>query len=252
MSDILDSQQGPQKKVKGVVDIVFLMDATGSMQPCIDALRDNVKMFIGELTAGANNQSLVKEWRAKVVGYRDFLFDSEPIVDNPFTDDPTVLAAQLGALVAEGGGDEPESLLEGIYYVARKMGESGKEDPLSPDKWRPRNTGARAIIVFTDATYHEEMEEPKGGGIDDVKNAIRENKLILQIYAPEEMDCHAALSRIDKAAYYEYEYDDTAEGGAAQGLQEFTSNTETFQAALRALAATISASADEETPTPVL
>ena len=252
MSDILDSQQGPQKKVKGIVDIVFLMDATGSMQPCIDALRDNVKMFIEELTAGANNQSLVKEWRAKVVGYRDFLFDSEPIVDNPFTDDSAVLAAQLGALVAEGGGDEPESLLEGIYHVAEKMGETGKEDPLSPEKWRARNTGARAIIVFTDATYHEKMEEPKGGGFDEVKNAITRNKLILQIYAPEEMDCHAALSRINKAAYYEYPYDETLEDGPAKGLEKFTSDTETFRAALLALAATISASADEETPTPVL
>ena len=106
--------------------------------------------------------------------------------------------------------------------------------------------------MFTDATYHEEMEEPKGGGFDDVKNSITKNKLILQLYAPEEMDCHAALSRINKAAYYEYPYDETLEDGPAKGLEKFTSDTKTFGEALRALAATISASADEETPTPVL
>ena len=246
MSDIPESQQGPQKKVKGIVDIVFLMDATGSMQPCIDALKNNVKLFIGELTGGANNQKPVKEWRAKVVAYRDFIFDKEPLVDNPFTEDPAVLESQLGALIAEGGGDEPESLLEGIYHAA-EMGQTDKDEPLSPDKWRARNAGARAVIVFTDATYHEVMEEPKGGTFNDVKNSVTANKIMLQVFAPQDMDCHAALSRIDKAAYYEYEYDETREDGAAKGLEEFTSNTKNFQETLAALARTLSQSADEET-----
>ena len=233
--------------MKGIVDIVFLIDATGSMQPCIDAVKNSVRMFIGELNRGANYQKPVKEWRAKVGGFRDFLYDNEPIVDNPFTDDVEAVENQLGALVAEGGGDEPESLLEGIYHVS-EMGQTEREEPLSPDKWRARNSGARAIIVFTDATYHEEMEDPKGGGFDDVKNSITKNKLILQLYAPEEMNCHAALSRINKAAYYEYPYDETLEDGAAKGLQEFTDNKAAFEETLAALARTLSASADDETP----
>jgi hypothetical protein len=32
-------------KVKGIVDIVFLLDATGSMQPCIDAVKNNIAAF---------------------------------------------------------------------------------------------------------------------------------------------------------------------------------------------------------------
>ena len=32
-------------KTKGVCDIVFLIDATGSMQPAIDDLKRNIKMF---------------------------------------------------------------------------------------------------------------------------------------------------------------------------------------------------------------
>jgi hypothetical protein len=111
--------------MKGLVDIVFLIDATGDMQPCIDAVKNSVRLFIDELTAGTNNQSipLEKRWRAKVVGYRDFIHDTEPLVDNPFTDDVAVLESQLGALVADGGGDPPESLLEGIYHVAN-MGQT--------------------------------------------------------------------------------------------------------------------------------
>ena len=96
-------QQGPQQKVKGIVDIVFLIDSSRSMAPCFEAVKDSVKAFIGELAGGAYNQSRVIEWRAKVVGYRDFRTDQEPLIDNPFTDDPAVLESQLDALKAEGG-----------------------------------------------------------------------------------------------------------------------------------------------------
>ena len=40
----------PQSKAKGVVDIVFLLDATGSMGPCIAALKTNIGLFIDSLT----------------------------------------------------------------------------------------------------------------------------------------------------------------------------------------------------------
>ena len=59
------------KKVKGVADIVFLMDATGSMGNCIQRLKDNVMVFFRSLTekvAGANSVVPIKDWRAKVVG----------------------------------------------------------------------------------------------------------------------------------------------------------------------------------------
>lgn len=31
-----------QKKTKGISEIVFILDATGSMSSCIDALKDNI------------------------------------------------------------------------------------------------------------------------------------------------------------------------------------------------------------------
>src|SRR5207253_10259760 len=77
-------------KAKGVVDIVFLLDATGSMQPCIDALKDNIAKFIDSLTEGGpNNQLPVRDWRGRVVGYRDLPADGDGwYVDNPFVRDP--------------------------------------------------------------------------------------------------------------------------------------------------------------------
>ena len=241
MSDIPESQQ---TKVKGIVDIVFLMDATGSMKPCIDAVKDNLRMFIGELTGGANNQATVQEWRAKVVAYRDFIYDNEPLVDHDFTDDPGVLESQLGALEAVGGGDEPESLLEGLYHAAN-MGQTERGEPLSPNKWRYRGDGARVVIIFTDASFHEVMEKPEGGTFDDVVNACHTNRIIMQVYAPE-MDCYDMLAEIDKADVHTFSYDKSKDDGAVQALREFTSDKKNFQETLRALAKTVTQSAQPE------
>ena len=107
-------------KTKGVADIVFMVDSSGSMAPCIDALRTNIEAFIDSLSKGeANNAPPIRDWRGKVVGYRDVeAAQSEGIpwiVDAPFVRDTNELKAQLAALKAEGGGDEPESLLDALF-----------------------------------------------------------------------------------------------------------------------------------------
>ena len=40
-----EAAKAAAKKVKGVCDIVFLMDTTGSMQPAINDLKKNIKLF---------------------------------------------------------------------------------------------------------------------------------------------------------------------------------------------------------------
>src|SRR5215210_1857632 len=41
---------------KGVVDVVFCLDASGSMAPCIDGVRRNVGAFIDGLASDANRK----------------------------------------------------------------------------------------------------------------------------------------------------------------------------------------------------
>jgi hypothetical protein len=111
-------------KTRGVADLVFVVDISGSMAPCIDALRKNIETFIDSLSqGGANNAAPVKDWRGKVVGYRDIEAaqgEGLPwIVDHPFVRDAAALKAQLGTLQANGGGDEPESLLDALYKLPR-------------------------------------------------------------------------------------------------------------------------------------
>lgn len=229
-------------KTKGVVDIVFLLDVTGSMQPCIDALKNNISTFIDTLTTkGANNESPVKHWRAKAVGYRDFRTDHEAFVDAPFVEDPGILKSQLAALKAEGGGDEPESLLDGLHRVAT-MSATAKGAIPDADKWRYRSEAARVVIAFTDASYHSTMEQPKGGTVSDVINALHSNRIILNLFAPE-ISCHDELSKADKSDYIAIP---TAGKTPVEALEEFTRDQKNFRKTLEALAKSVSKSA--ETP----
>jgi hypothetical protein len=228
-----------QQKTKGVVDIVFLIDATGSMAPCIDALKANIQTFVTTLTTkDANNATVVRDWRAKVIGYRDFDHDAVPIIDNPFVGTADELRGQLAGLHADGGGDEPESLLEAIYKVAT-MPATAKGEPGNASRWRHRTTAARVVVIFTDASFKEPLREPKGATIDDVFNQLMSNRIILSIFAPN-MPCYEKLSEVDKAEW------NVVEGGATpqESLALFTSDQKHFAETLRQLAKTISKSAD--------
>jgi hypothetical protein len=235
----MSNQQG--EKTKGVVDLVFVIDATGSMATCIDALKTNIEMFINHLQAtDANNSCIVKDWRGKVIGYRDFVVDKEPFIDNPFVRDAAILKRQLAALKADGGGDEPESLLDAIYRVAN-MGSTAKGEQDDPNKWRYRSDAARVVIIFTDAPYHPSMSLPeaKGGNLQDVINTCHENRIILSIFAPD-MPCYDDLSSIDKA---EYEPVGSADDDPQDALAQFTADEKNFRATLEALAKSVSKSA---------
>ena len=225
---------------KGVADIVFLIDATGSMSGCIEGLKNNLKTFIDELTTPTANGGLpVKDWRAKVMGYRDYEEDGAAnwLEDNPFVTEVSQLKLQLSRLQATGGGDEPECLLDALYLAA-SMPQTEKGEFPEPDKWRYRSSAARIVIIFSDASFKEKMFIPqsKGGTIDDVRNVCMANRIVLSIFAPD-LPCYNTLSEFDKAEY------NPAEG---IGLDELTSNQEVFQDTLRQLAASVSASASPE------
>jgi hypothetical protein len=231
-----------QIKVKGVADIVFLLDATGSMAPCINAVKENIAVFITSLTSkDANEQSVVKDWRVKVVGYRDFDYNDFPaIVDNPFVNSVGEVRSQLAQLEANGGGDEPESLLEGLHRVAT-MPETELGEPLKPDAWRHRTEARRFVVVFTDAPYKPKMSEPKGGTLDDVIHAMMTSRIILYVYAPEIFSCYETLGEMDKAEWNPVPV--PAGSSPPDALKSFASDKENFQKILDMLAKTITQTA---------
>ena len=249
IAEIATSQIAPQsrEKTKGVADIVFVVDISGSMAPCIDALRQNIETFVGTLSSGdANNAAPVKDWRAKVVGYRDIEAaedDGLPwIVDNQFVRDPAELKAQLAGLQANGGGDEPESLLDTLYKVATMEAMPKGAQSIEPGKWRYRSDAARVVVVFTDASFKETMSIPeaKGGSLQDVANVVMANRIILSIFAPN-FEGYDRLSQIDKSEWEVVEFEGM---NAQEALQKFTSDPVNFRNTLKQLAASVSRSAE--------
>jgi Mg-chelatase subunit ChlD len=114
------SQESLDKK-KGIPDIVFLLDASGSMKECLRAVTDNLATFVDTLsTADANGGVFIKDWRIRVVGFRDREADGlQWWSDCPFSSDVAQVKSNLSSLEAKGGGDEPESLLDAIYEVTQ-------------------------------------------------------------------------------------------------------------------------------------
>ena len=129
------------------VDIVFCIDVTGSMTPILDAVKANALRFYDDvqanLTAKGKN---VDELRVRVVAFRDFVADGEAALEeSPFFALPaerTGFSDFVNGLIAQGGGDAPESGLEAVALAMN-----------SP--WTTRGDRRRqVIVVWTDQPAH--------------------------------------------------------------------------------------------------
>jgi hypothetical protein len=225
--------------MSGVCDFIFLIDSTGSMGPCMEALKANIAVFIDQLSEG---QTPIRDWRGKAIAYRDVKSDgSSWFENNPFVrNDAAALKAQLASLTPEGGGDEPESLLDALYVVATmEAAAAGEKDP-DPLMWRHRRDAARVVVVFTDATYHREMSVSgaEGGSVRDVMNQLIAQKIVLLLYAPDH-ECYDELAQTPKSDWMPIQGPDFV-----QGLADYTGDHANFQKVMIALAKSMSKTAE--------
>ena len=135
-------------KTKGVADIVFVIDVTGSMTPIIDAVKANALGFYDDvqtnLTAKGKN---VAQLRVRVVAFRDFVADGDAALEeSPFFTLPgerNAFSEFVNGLIAEGGGDAAESGLEAVALAVN-----------SP--WTTTGDRRRqVIVVWTDQPAHQ-------------------------------------------------------------------------------------------------
>ncbi|KAK3386700.1 hypothetical protein B0H63DRAFT_391816 [Podospora didyma] len=93
-------------------DLVFLIDATGSMEPYIDEARRQVRRIIDDIKAAVFDEA---ELRVAVVSYKDHGWGREDHYDVlDFTTNPDNVALWLNGLRASGGADQAEDVLGGI------------------------------------------------------------------------------------------------------------------------------------------
>lgn len=127
------------------VDIAMLIDATGSMAPIINEVKDNAMAFCNRfheaMEAGGKN---VDELRIKVIPFRDYAFDGVQSMDDSgffsLPEQNDAFKNYVNNITAKGGGDEPESALEAMALAMRS-------------DWTTNGAKRRhVILVFTDAS----------------------------------------------------------------------------------------------------
>jgi hypothetical protein len=129
------------------VDIVFCVDVTGSMTPILDQVKANALRFYSDVQSNLTAKGkTIDELRVRVVAFRDIIADGEAALqESPFFELPaeaTGFSSFVNSLVAEGGGDPPESGLEAAALAMT-----------SP--WTTRGDRRRqVIVVWTDQPAH--------------------------------------------------------------------------------------------------
>ena len=125
------------------VDIVMCIDATGSMAPIINEVKENALSFYEKFVDGMEDaDKAVDQLRIKVIVFRDYICDSEPMTESEFfilPDQKDEFKRFVEKIEACGGGDGPENALEAIALALKS-------------KWTTGGSKRRhAVLVFSDA-----------------------------------------------------------------------------------------------------
>ncbi len=160
---------------KNVVDIVFALDATGSMKDDVDQLRAGL---IGRMK---ETMKEFKDFRLGLILYRDYedLYNYKgiPVKKYDFTKEIDTFKRCLNNFAIKGdeGGDIPEAVYEALYGAMEFYG------------WREE--AEKKIILIGDAEPHP---EPRGSGKytrDLVESMAREKNIKLDaIIVPDDKE----------------------------------------------------------------
>ncbi|MCA9969633.1 MAG: VWA domain-containing protein, partial [Anaerolineales bacterium] len=118
------------------LDVLFLIDATGSMADEINELKENIRVIAAQIAALPAQPDV----RFGMVTYRD-RGDAYVTQVTDFTPDVDAFAAALARVSADGGGDYPEDLNEALSQAVH-----------TPE-WRVEET-VSLIFLVADAPPH--------------------------------------------------------------------------------------------------
>jgi hypothetical protein len=123
------------------------IDATGSMSPVIEKVKENALKFYDDLKSHMESKSKsIDTLRVRAIVYRDYYNDgNDSMLLSPFftlPDEKDEFAEFINDIEADGGGDEPESGLEALALAIKS-------------DWNKTGDKRRQLIViWTDASVH--------------------------------------------------------------------------------------------------
>ena len=126
-----------------------MLDATGSMGSYISEARDRIKEIADGLSSGTPKPAL----RFALVSFRDKGDDYVTHLDR-FTDKIDAIKGALDKTTAGGGGDTPESVLEGLAVAIRQLDWSATDGHV-----------IKLIYLVGDAPAHHYDDSPSEKGL---------------------------------------------------------------------------------------
>ena len=153
------------KYPKKAFDVIYLVDATGSMSGSIE----NVKIYCVDIAKLLKNQMMLYDFQFGAVVYRDPIDSKEDKNEcHDLTSNTVDVQEFVKTIKATGGGDTPEDWVGGYQLVLYKM------------KWRDGN---KLIIHIADAGAHgveyseNDKYEAQGPILDDYIKECSKRKI---------------------------------------------------------------------------
>lgn len=164
------------KKVNAVVDIVFVIDTTGSMGSVVD----NTQKYLSEFTDKLQEEGINASYG--LVDYKDITTSNGNVpskivkngYSNWFTTTAGIKSMINNSLYIDGGGDGPECALDGLA-TAKSVGF--------------RANAQKFIILVTDADNKNDNVFGYNS-IDEIADEFKNKEICVSVIAPDDVYCH--------------------------------------------------------------
>ena len=181
------------------LDVLFLLDATGSMSDEIDRLKTSIDSVAARVAALEGSPDV----RLAMTVYRD---EGDAFVTRTydFTSDVDAFRAALAEVVADGGGDYPEALDEAFA------------EAVDAPSWRDPASTLQLMFLVADAPPH--VERQVTGYDTTIRSAVSRGIKVFPVASSESDDqAEAVFRQIAQATGARFVFLSYGAGGAATG-----------------------------------
>lgn len=155
------SAQPLAEQARPRIEVVFVLDTTGSMSSLLEGAKQKIWAIANRLASGEPRPEL----RLGLVAYRD-RGDAYVTRRFDFTGDMDALYAELLTHQADGGGDTPEHVGQGLHDALTRM------------QWSQDPGVLRLVFLVGDAPPHDDYQDP-GTSTSELAALARARGIIL-------------------------------------------------------------------------
>ena len=209
------------------VDILFVLDVTGSMNEEINGVKEGIQQFSQELSS----QKL--DAKIGLIAFGDRLYGEESQIlsfpDGVFTADPTLFRQKVAEIQQVNGGDAPESSLDALNLAANQ--------PF-------RSDSTKVILLITDAPPR--VPDLTMKSLDEVNQSLKTHNI---------NQLHLVIQPSDQAIYRQLQANDYFinliwyHGGKIESLSSSDSNKQLLKNLAKVFEAMIKYKKDHEIKT---